>query len=184
MAESMGGAVAIKYAITRKQKLDGLILLSPMCGIDDSLKPSWITTKILLGLSFLFPESQWVTTAGNIPDRCETKPIYKKIRENDTYYYTDNHRLSTSRECLYASEWLSENGNKIKTPFILFHGLIDTITMPEKSFQFYKNADVKNKKLIILDDCNHGVLNEKYENDYTPFKVFDDIIKWTKKMLN
>ena len=186
MAESMGGAVAIKYAITRKQKIDGLILLSPMCGIDDSLKPSWIKTKFLMALSFLLPEKQLIDTAADIPGRCKVKPLYAKIREKDTYYYTDNHRLCTARECLNASEWLSQNGNQMNTPFILFHGLKDTITVPKKSIEFYENAkiDVIHKELILLDDSDHGVLNEKYENDTTPIKVFDDIIKWTKKMLN
>ena len=184
MAESMGGAVAIKYAITRKKAVSGLILLSPMCGIDDSLKPSWIKTKFLMALSYLFPQQQLIDTASDIPGRCRLKPIYQEIRNNDTYYYTDNHRLCTARECLVTSEWLSENGDKIKTPFILFHGLKDSVTVPEKSFKFYKNAEVKNKKLILLDDSDHGVLNEKYENDPTPKKVFDDIIDWTKNMLN
>ena len=53
----MGGAVSIKYNIKYQFKypIKGYILMSPMCGIDDSLKPNIFAIHLLLTLSKFIP---------------------------------------------------------------------------------------------------------------------------------
>ena len=60
-AESMGAAVCLKHIIDHhNESIKGLILISPMCGIDDHLKPSPLVTNILLQASniMIFPSSE------------------------------------------------------------------------------------------------------------------------------
>ena len=63
-AESMGGAVCLKYIIEKiyLNCIKGIILLSPLCGIDDHLKPSPFMIKLLLGVSKILPNLQLALT--------------------------------------------------------------------------------------------------------------------------
>ena len=55
-AESMGGAVIIKYILKKiHTNIKGVILLSPLCGIDDHLKPNKVILNLLYYTSYLFP---------------------------------------------------------------------------------------------------------------------------------
>lgn len=183
VAESMGGAVAIKYNIKHQNIFDGVILLAPMCGIHDSLKPGFIKTQFLMSMSYIFPESQWIDTANDIPFKSNLIDIYDKIHEDDIYYYKDNYRLATARECLYTSDWLWYNSFLFDKPFLLLHGLEDNVTVPEKSIEFYRRATTPDdkKNIILIEKVGHGLFAKRKENDDSPEIVMNHIIKWINK---
>ena len=185
IAESMGGAVAIKYNIRNPNIFDGNILLAPMCGIHDSLKPGFVKTQFLMSMSYLFPDAQWIDTASDIPFKSNLLPIYEKIHTEDKYYYKDNYRLATARECLYASDWLGYNSYSFNKPFLLIHGLDDTVTVPEKSIEFYRNAstDEDKKNIILIEKVGHGLLAKRNQNDRSPEIIMDHIINWINKII-
>ena len=185
MAESMGGAVAIKYNIKYnfKYKIDGYILLSPMCGIDDSLKPNPILITTLISMSYVYPTLQALSTTSKIKDSCTNKK-YIKMKESCEYFYTDKMRLNTARECYNTSLWIENNGHLFNSPLFLIHGLDDTVTNPNISIDFWMKIKNHNKEIYLPKNTNHGLLIGIHENDQHPRLVWQKILDWINGQLN
>lgn len=185
MAESMGGAVAIKYNIKHNKefKIDGYILLSPMCGIDDSLKPNPVLTTTLISMSYIYPTLQALSTTSKIRDSCHNKK-YIEMKESCEYFYTEKMRLNTARECYYTSLWIENNGYLFNAPLFLLHGLDDTVTNPKTSIDFWMQIDNDNKQIYLPKNTNHGLLIGLNENDPHPKLIWQKILDWIKKQIN
>ena len=179
LAESMGGAVAIKYNIKYNNnfKIDGYILLSPMCGIDDSLKPNPILVTSLITMSYIYPTLQVLNTTGKIRDSCKNEK-YLEMKEKCEYFYTDKMRLNTARECYHTSMWIEKNGHLFNAPLFLLHGLDDNITNPKMSVDFWMQVKNDNKKIYLPKNTNHGLFVGTYEDDPHPKIVWNKVIEW------
>ena len=184
MAESMGGAVCIKYNIkyNSKYKIDGYLLLSPMCGIDDSLKPNPVLTTTLISMSYVYPTLQALSTTSKIKDSCSNKK-YIEMKESCEYFYKDKMRLNTARECYNTSLWIEKNGHLFNAPLFLIHGLDDTVTNPRTSIDFWMSINNENKEIYLPKNTNHGLLIGLNENDQHPKLVWEKIMDWIKKQI-
>jgi alpha-beta hydrolase superfamily lysophospholipase len=181
--ESMGGAVVIKYIIDRKlmceqYNISGVILLSPLCGIDEELKPSPIMTKILLTMSQLFPKLKMAITTKDLSKKSVYNSDFLKARKICKYNYQDSHRLATVRELYKITLWIPENAHKIDIPIIFFHGEQDTVTTPNGSIDIYNKINIQDKEIVIIDDADHSLLVPKNDSDMIPNFVLMNILKW------
>ena len=146
----MGGAVVIKYNVKYQLEtnISGYVLLSPMCGIDDNLKPNPILINILLKLSKYYPTLQFLNTTDKIKDSCKNEK-YLIAKENCEYFYHEKVRLNTARECYYSNLWIEKYGHLFNAPIYLLHGLDDLVTNPEFSIDFWIKVKNKEKKEFI-----------------------------------
>lgn len=168
IGESMGGAVAIKYCILNKDKIKGLILLAPMCGLVEKLIPSYIAMTTMIGLSYMFPRWKYI----------EYKTIVDSHHNNDIYQYNDLLRLGIARECYYAMVWIDANKHKCVVPLIIFHSKTDRLTCIDTSRSFIDKCNSTNKQLVELDNSNHTVLFPVTENDIIPTRIMLRIKEW------
>lgn len=184
LAESMGGAVAIKFNIKYQflTNIKGYILLAPMCGIDDSLKPHPIAINILMYLSNYFPTLPVLGTNSTIKDSCLNKE-YIEMKEKNEYFYHGKIRLNTARECFYTSLWINEYGKLFNSPLFLIHGKDDTITSPILSEKFYNNVPIENKEIYMPKGTNHSVTLRINDNDIHPKFVWIKIYNWINSQL-
>jgi acylglycerol lipase len=184
IAESMGGAVAIKYNIKYQfeTNIAGYILLAPMCGIDDRLKPHPISISILMLLSNYLPTLPVLKTQEKMNNSCMNEK-YMELKEKSDYYYHGKVRLNTARECYYTSLWIKENGKLFNSPLFLLHGLDDTITDPKLSIDFFNNVPNKNKKIYLPKNTNHSLTLRVDDNDLHPKLVWIKIINWISSTL-
>jgi len=83
IAESMGGAVAIKYNIKYQftRPIKGYILLAPMCGIDDRLKPNPVAISVLMFLSNIIPTFKALDTNSQMNENCHNE-LFIKLKKN------------------------------------------------------------------------------------------------------
>lgn len=183
-AESMGGAVAIKYNIKYQfeANINGYILLAPMCGIDDRLKPHPIAINILMFLSNYFPTLPVLGTNSSIKDSCLNKK-YVELKDKNEFFYHGKIRLNTARECFYTSLWINEYGNLFNAPLFLIHGSDDTITSPELSKKFYDSIPTKNKQFYFPKNTNHSVTLKTDDEDLHPKLVWIKILNWINSQL-
>ena len=184
IAESMGGAVAIKYNIKYNSdyKIAGYLLLSPMCGIDDSLKPNPILTTTLLSMSYIYPTLQVLEATSKIRDSCMNKK-YLEMKEKNEYFYKEKMRLNTARECYHTSLWIEKNGYKFTGPVFLLHGLDDNVTNPKMSIDFWMKVDNNDKQIYLPKNTNHGLLIGIDENDPNPRIVWNKMLDWIRIIL-
>jgi len=184
LAESMGGAVAIRYNIKYQfeTQIKGYILLSPLCGIDDRLKPNPISISILMCLSYYIPTYQALSTTTKMKTDIHNKE-YLKLKDECKYSYHDKMRLNTARECYYISLWINDYGHLFNAPVFLLHGLSDTITNPEQSINFYDKVPNKIKDIYLPENKDHSLLIKENDYDRHPSIVLNKINYWINKLL-
>jgi alpha-beta hydrolase superfamily lysophospholipase len=181
LSESMGCAVALKYSILNKEKINGLIFLAPLFGIDEKLIPNYLITSLLSGLSFILPEIQVISN--NLSAVAINNQEFINAKEKNTYSYKGNHRLNTCREMLNISNWISNNGYLLETPILIFHGIKDTITNPMVTKCVFDNMISKDKELHLLEEGYHCLLIESEENPYLPGYIMGKIVHWINKRI-
>lgn len=173
IAESMGGNVAIRYCL--KNKVDGLILLSPMCGIDKELIPNCFLRNILMPISYLFPNYPLI-------NKDSSKQIFNKkyneAKNKCSYNYKDLIKLGTGRECLNATIYLMNLASFFKTPIIGFHDKDDNITNAEMTEQFINNCKSDDKTFVSVENSHHSLLIKRDDNKNNPTDILNKIIKW------
>jgi acylglycerol lipase len=182
--ESMGGSVALKYVNSKKDNnIGGLILLSPMCGIDDTMKPSFISAKLLLLLGYIYPNLKLSFLTKNLNEEYMEIKDYVEAKKKCKYRYKDAHSLCTLSELYNISMWIPNNINNIDIPVILFHGTGDTITSPSDSKKLMDRIYNKKNELILLDTNEHTLLVPKNYDDMIPNMVCGKILEWLENIL-
>jgi len=182
-AESMGGAVCLKYIIEKLylESVKGIILLSPMCAIDDHLKPNPFMIQILLGICRFFPNLQFALTTKKLGSETTTNPDFIEAKNSCPYGFRGPLRLCTVRELYHVSLWIPENAYQVNLPLLLFHGLRDKVTTPNGSMQVFNKISSVDKEIIILPESEHCVLVPNSRDDLTPNFVYIKILDWLEK---
>jgi alpha-beta hydrolase superfamily lysophospholipase len=184
-AESMGGAVVLKYIVNNINcdSISGIILLSPMCGIDDHLKPSPFMLNMLLIASNIIPTLKFKLGSGNVHTSRNKK--YTQAKFLSPYTYRGPHNLATIRELYNISMWIPDNCGHIQKPLLLFHGLNDTVTTPSGSINMFysigSNYKHKNNELILIENAEHCLLIPNSVDDLTPNYIYNKILSWIEK---
>lgn len=182
-AESMGGAVCLKYIIEKLYLscVRGIILLSPMCAIDDHLKPNPFMIQILLGVSKIFPNLQLALTTKKLGSETTVNTEFIEAKNSCPYGFRGPLRLCTVRELFQVSLWIPENASQVTIPVLLFHGLRDKITTPNGSMKVFEKIKSVDKEIVILPDSEHCVLVPNSHDDLTPNFVYIKILNWLEK---
>ena len=181
-AESMGGGLAITYQIkySLRSKVDGYILMAPMCGFHDSIKPNFILKNILITMSSIFPTLKALSTTKSIEDSCKNQD-YLNAKLKCNYQYNDKIRLNTARECNNIVDFIEKNSHKFNSPIFLLHGIDDPITCCKHSIKFYKKVTSDKKKLYLTKNANHILTLAVDSNDDNPKKILNKIIDFVKE---
>ncbi len=183
-AESMGAAVCLKYLIDQKNEcIKGLILISPMCGIDDHLKPSPLVTNILLQASKIIPTWKLATTTKNMASENVINKEYINAKILCTYTFKGSQRLSTVRELYLNCLWLPNNSHKITIPILIFHGLKDKITTPNGTISVFEKIKSDDKELVLLSQSEHSLLVANNNDDLTPNFIIAKLVVWLNNHL-
>ena len=181
--ESMGCAVIFKYCITKINNVVGVIFISPLCGIDEKLKLNKVLENILIGLSIIAPNLQLLYVIKNIKNNSTLNNNYLIARNNNSYFYKDNHRLCTGREILYISKWIKENCHLFNKSILIFHGDEDMITSIETTKLVFDKILSQRKHLIIIKGGYHILLLDNYKDSMIPEYILTKTVKWLYKSL-
>ncbi len=165
LGHSMGGLIALTYAIKYPQELAAVIASGP--GLRARMKvPAWKTT---LGniMSGVFPSLSMPN--GIDPNHISHDP------EIVSAYISDplNHNKVTARwytEFTKAGEWALQNANKLSIPALILQGGDDPIVDPSGAKAFFDGIRHNNKKHIEYPGLYHEILNEPEK-----LQVMDDI---------
>ena len=182
LGESMGGAVILKYIATKLNNINGIVLLSPMCGIDKDMRPNYCLEKILLWTSRIFPLLPYGLNK-NITEESTTNKDYINAYNKCSYRFNKSYPLTTLRELYNTSISLLDLANKIDCPCFIIHGENDNITPIKSTIKFYyKITNNKNKLLII--NKGHNLLVPKDKNDKEPYNICNNILEWLNSLVS
>lgn len=165
---SMGGAIAILFALTRKPDISGLLLSAPALKVPSNVSSLlvWFTKRI----------------AGIAPKR----PLFKldnslftrdsdflAAMNSDPLIYNKPHPARTAAELLRAIDRIQKSMPNLTTPTVAMHGTDDKVTNPDGSRQLNEVAVSKDKTLKLYEGHYHDLLH-----DLGNSTVSEDILQW------
>jgi acylglycerol lipase len=165
---SLGGLIAISYALRFPETIDALISSGALLKVAVEVPP----IKAALGkiLSGLLPS----LAMGN-----ELDPALISHDLNEVQAYVNDplvhDRISTRlyTEMTGAMDTALSRAGSLNLPLFIFHGSADRFTNPEGSKLFFEGASSKDKTLKLYEGFYHESINELEKE-----KVLSDIMRW------
>lgn len=168
---SMGGNLALNYALRRKPKLLGVIATGPWIKL--AFEPPAVQVFLGKTMDKIYPA--FIQASG-----LETAALSRDLEV--VHAYEDDslvHDKISARLFVGIYEsglWALENAEEFPLPLLLMHGSADRLTSADASREFAEKVGDK-VKLKIWDGFYHEIHNEPEQAD-----VFKTIINWLEKL--
>ena len=168
---SMGGNLALNYALRRKPKLKGVIATGPWVKL--AFEPPAVQVFLGRTMDKIYPA--FIQASGLETAALSRDPEVVRAYENDPLVHDKiSARLFVG---MYESGlWALENAREFPLPLLLMHGSADRITSAEASREFAEKAG-ECVKLKIWDGLFHEIHNEPEQEE-----IFKTIINWLENL--
>ena len=155
VGHSLGGLVALHYALQHSDQLDGLVLSSPYLRLRFPVPKS----KVLIGrlASRILPTLALPT--GLRGSDVTRDPEMQRLYDSDPL----NNKIATSRwftEATAAQEALPGLLGALKLPLLVLQGAADAVADPAGTEAAYQVVEAKDKTLHLLEGQAHEIFNE------------------------
>jgi acylglycerol lipase len=169
LGHSLGGTIALRYALRHQDKLDGLILSGPVAAIDLPPAPVRLAVKALSAVA------PWMPALGVDPAVVSRDPAEVEAYRTDPLVHHGKLPLRTVAEIASATEAFPEQVGSLTLPILLVHGSEDRLAPVQGSRMVHKRVSSEDKTLEIYEGFFHEVLNEPPEDRA---RVLADIVTW------
>jgi alpha-beta hydrolase superfamily lysophospholipase len=170
LGHSMGGLIAINYAIGKQDTIDGLIISSPSLGV--AVKVPAVKAVLGKAMSSLWPG----LSLNNELDASKISHDEKVVAayKNDPLVH-DRVTARWFTEFLSAMENANNRAPEIKKPFLMQIAGDDHLVNASASKAFFEKLSSKDKTLHVYDGFYHESYNEKEEKRKV---AIDDLENW------
>lgn len=168
---SMGGGLALQYALRHQHKLDGLVLSAPVTLIE---APAALRLTVRT-LSKVAPRAGvvQVSAAGISRDPDEVRRY-----DGDELVYRGKLPARTVAELADLCESFPQNLQRLTLPLLVLHGTADTIVAPKGSHTVVELAGSTDKKLSLYEGYFHELHNEPPAERAKPL---DELAAWLEQ---
>ncbi len=179
LAHSLGGMIALKYAIVHGGDLIGLIVSGPGLGY---YMPLPIIGRVNVSITVLKIFEPLLAIGAkllpnvHIPGTQVNKPPSQRADDGnamDPLVCYDLIKLRFAYESCKNVVWLRRNGRELKVPCLFLSGSRDTFVPFDAIKEFYDRAEVEDKDLISYKGFNHQIFKARDKEI-----VYRDITKW------
>lgn len=169
---SLGGTVALEYALRYPDELQGLIVTAPALN-KIRLPKLKITTGLLL--SRIAP--RFSLKLGFKQAACDRDPVIcAALLEDPLRHEYGSARLAT--EFFSTVNWIQRNTSNLRVPLLTLHGLADEVTLPEATRAFFQQVTFPDKEYKEYPTQDHDVFVDlEYQT------IFADFEKWLERHL-
>jgi acylglycerol lipase len=173
VGHSMGGTLAVPYAIEHQQELAGVITSAPSLVASSTVSPALIAIAGVV--SALVPKvGVTVLDASTISRDKAVVDAYV----NDPLVFRGKIPARTGAELAKMWKTLPEEMPKIKLPILIMQGTADRLSDPASSKLLYKRVGSKDKTLKLYKGFYHEIFNEPQHK-----QVMADMAAWLKEHL-
>lgn len=168
LGHSLGGLIAVAYALRHADRLAGLILTSPAVVLPSSVSPLQVRMGRLL--------SRYAANLPVIPlqrDKVSRDPDVVHAYLTDPLVHTGNIRARTGAEILDATLDVQSRAGEITLPLLAMQGTVDMLVDPSAARWMTEHVGSADTTLKIYEGLYHEVLNEPERE-----QVIDDVIAW------
>lgn len=170
---SMGGLIALSYAILHPDKIKGVVSSAAALKIAVEV-PKWKSTlgKIM---SKIFPtlamnneiDPYMLSHDADVVDAYKNDPlVHSKVSAR---WFT---------EFVAQIEWVNKNAHKLNVPCLILQGGEDKLVHPDGSRQFFENVHISDKEFKFYPGLYHELINELRKDE-----PLSDIASWLDEHL-
>jgi acylglycerol lipase len=171
VGHSMGGTIAVPYAVVHQQELAGVITSAPSLVASSTVSPALLSIAAVI--SALLPKmGVTVLDASTISRDKAVVDAYV----NDPLVFRGKIPARTGAELAKMWKTLPEKMPEIKLPVLIMQGTADGLANPASSKLLYERVGSKDKTLKLYDGLYHEIFNEPEHK-----KVMADVEAWLTK---
>ncbi|MEA2450675.1 MAG: acylglycerol lipase [Thermoleophilaceae bacterium] len=167
LGHSMGGCVALAYAIAHQDKLDGLLLSAPVAVLEAASLPTRVAGQVL---SVIAPRLGVFDIDSTAVSR---DPEVVRAYDADPLNYHGKLPARTVAELASTVARFPEALPRLTLPLLVMHGTADRLVPPAASDLVNERVGSEDKTYLRYPDLFHEILNEP-ERD----QVVGDIADW------
>lgn len=173
VGHSMGGLIAIHYALKHQANLRGLVLSSPLLQLAFPVPP----LKAFVGnwFSKLIP-SLALSTGLDSKAVCRDLAIVKAYETDPLVHDKASTRWFTEMQLAMAQA--HSRAGEFKLPVLVFHGGGDQLTNPNGSRIFFKGLTTEKRAFKEWPGLFHEIFNEPEKE-----QVLDEVVAWLRPLL-
>ena len=165
---SMGGPIALKFAMKNKDAFKGVILAAPWFTL--YRQPHGIKLAVIRMISKVFPCATF--SSGIKSGEFRSDPQMQKDARTDLLAHKN---ISARLFCFIyelGMDLILNNSHDFSLPIIIFHGNTDKVTDYKSSIQ-YKENNVENVEFVLLPNTKHEIHVEPESEN-----VLNKIVLW------
>lgn len=167
VGHSVGGVIAIDYAIRHGEELSGLIATAPELG---TLPVAPAVVLIGRILSRAWPRFS-LSTPLDLDALSRNTSMVEETRRDPLYHNKGTARLGT--ELQEAMDWVHAHAGQLRVPFLVLQGGADRIAQPEATKRFFELAGSLDKELLFYENAYHEL-----DRDTGTNRLFGDLFEW------
>jgi acylglycerol lipase len=167
LGHSMGGCLAVRYAINHQDRLRGLLLSGPLAALDAAPAPVRLIAR---GLSAVAPRLGVFAVDASLVSR---DPEVVRAYENDPLVHHGKLPVRTVAELAAAVESFPATVDAITVPTLIMYGTADRLAPPAGSVMLSERISSTDKTVIPYEGLYHEIFNEPEQR-----QVMDDMCVW------
>jgi alpha-beta hydrolase superfamily lysophospholipase len=169
---SLGGTIALDYALRSPDDLKGLIVTAPALG-----KVKIAAFKLALGWALSRIAPRFSLKLGLRNDVCSKNPdICVAYLQDPLRHEFGSARLAT--EFFATVNWIYQHISELNMPLLLLHCREDEVTLAEASREFFQQVLVADKEHREYSGCYHDLYVD------ANYQVLSDLTHWLERHLN
>jgi alpha-beta hydrolase superfamily lysophospholipase len=167
LGHSMGGALAVEYAIHHQDRIDGLLLSAPATDLEAATRFELFAARVLSNIA---PR---VGVYAVDATKISRDPDVVSAYEEDPRVFHDRLPARTVWQLADAIRTMPERVPGIRLPLVVMLGTADEIVPPRAGRMVHAGAGSADKRLIEYEGLYHEILNEPEQD-----RVMDDLVQW------
>ncbi len=163
LGESMGGAIALRFAALSPGTVDGII-----CSVPAGKRYKAGTTALTVALHYVTEPNRPFAIGNKVVEQSTSKEQDRERWKNDP-----SSRLElTPKELLEFQKFMNENSSYAKkinhTPVLLFQGDEDRLVKKSGTYDLFEALGTKSKTLVIIGGAEHLIFEAPvFKDDIT-----------------
>lgn len=154
LGHSMGGQIALAYALEHQHELHALVLSAP------ALASTAVPAPVVAVLRRLAPLAPTLRPAGIDESRISKDPRVVAAYRADPLVHHGHPTLGLSVALFAAMDVLGERARALRLPVLLMHGTADVLTEPEGSRLLATTCGAPDLSVRWYDGLWHEIFNE------------------------
>jgi lysophospholipase len=167
LGHSMGGTIAVAYAIEHQDRLRGLILSGPLAALEAAPLPLRLLVRALSARAPAVP------VLAVDPTQVSRDPAVVSAYVADPLVHHGKLPARTIAEIAAAVESFPSAVESITIPTLIAYGTADGLCPPAGSLMLDRRIGAQDKTLKAYEGLYHEILNEPEQDT-----VLDDVCRW------